>query len=400
MAGLKVFMLGPYPENPDKIVGGVEAVNFALTAALADHPDIEKVLVAVFHRGAIKATHVEINPKLEVRYVRVPFLSGDTLIRSQQCVLAVRPLVRAFAPDVVHAQGIDRQADIAIQLGLPVVVTVHGLVHVEARLAAKNLPGRLKVLLFDAMVRRVLRKANVVISISDYDTRSLEGMIGQQRISISNAIGADFFAPAGPPPATPTILFAGVLRPRKNVLGLVNAFAQVRGRVPAARLVVAGPAPDAEYAAQVRARVKDLGLEEAVTFLGHVSNEQLLQAVRDMSVLALFSYEETSPTIIAQALAVGRPVVASQVGGIAEMVLPGETGWLVSPGDEAALADRLSQVLADLVNANTMGQRGRDFARQRYEPLAVASQTIQAYQTAIAAGSPALVSATPDAPVR
>lgn len=396
MAGLKVLILGPYPENPDKIVGGVEAVNFALTAALAAHPGVEKIVVAVFRRGAARRPVVTVGPKLEVRYLRVPFLSGDTVIRSRQCVQAVRPLVREFGPDVVHAQGIDRQADIALQLGLPMVVTVHGLVHVEARLAAKGVQGWLKVLLFEMMVRRVLRDAHTVVSISEYDARLLDGMVGQRRVSISNPIGKEFFAEASEPPAAPTVLFAGVMRPRKNVLGLVNAFAQVRARVPAARLVIAGPAPEQEYADKVRGRVAELGLGEAVSFLGHVSNEQLLQAIHGCSTLALFSNEETSPTIIAQALAVGRPVVASNVGGIAEMVTPGETGYMVPAGDEAALAEKLAAVLADPAAARAMGQRGRAFARQRYEPASVAEQTVRVYREAIGVPQAASVSAAAD----
>jgi glycosyltransferase involved in cell wall biosynthesis len=383
--GLKVLILGPYPEDPEKIVGGVEAVNNALVAALVAHPEVSSITVAMFRTKGGTADRRKINNKLEVRYLRVPFISGDVIIQSYQCVLAARRLVEEIKPDVVHAQGIDRQGDIATQLGLPAVVTVHGLVHIEARLAAKNLPGRIKVVLFDALVRRVLRKAQVVISISDYDAKSLEGLVRNRRISISNAIAPDFFQPFTEPAWAPRIFFAGVMRPRKNVLGLVNAFAKVKAAVPAAHLTIAGPMPEQAYAQKVQDRVQELGLKEAITFMGHVSNEQLLQAMRETAAVALFSYEETSPTIIAQSLAVGRPVVASRVGGIPEMITEGETGYIVQPGDEQALADRLIDLMKDPERTRAMGERGRAFARQRYEPSAVADQTVNAYRNAIAA---------------
>lgn len=385
MAGLRVLILGPYPADPTKIVGGVEAVNVALAAALSAHPDVEQVAVATFYRHGDHAPITQINRKLSVYALRVPFFTGTLFTRAWTCVQAVRPLVRIFQPDLVHAQGIGQSADVALQLGLPTVATVHGLIHVEERLAATSLLAKLKLPFFDLRTRRVLRETQVIISISDYDARSLEDMIGRQRISIANPISAEFFAACAPPPATPTILFAGVMRPRKNVLGLVNAFAQVRTRVPDARLVIAGPPLDEAYAAEVRARVGQLGLTSAVNFLGHVSNEALLQAIVDCNVLALFSVEETAPTIIAQALAVGRPVVASNVGGIPEMVTPGETGWLVAAGDETALAGRLADVLSDPQQARRMGEQGRRMARQRYEPAAVAGQTVRAYGAAISA---------------
>lgn len=383
MPGLKVLILGPYPVNRDKIVGGVEAVNVVLADAIAAHPAVEQVVVATFRRTPVEQAVVKVGPKLSVHHLRVPFFTGELVTRSWTCVRAVRPLVRAFRPDIVHAQGIDRHGETALRLGLPAAVTVHGLVHVEARLGAKSLLSKLKLPLFERMVRRVLRKAPVVISISDYDARALGDMVGRQRISIPNAIGQEFFAEESALPERPTVLFAGVLRPRKNVIGLVNAFAQARARIPQARLVIAGPVIDAEYAEQVRARVAELGLGEAVEFLGHVSNEQLVGAVRGCSALALFSNEETLPTIIAQALAVGRPVVASRVGGIPEMIAPGETGLLVEPRDEAALAAALTEVLSDPARAREMGRRGRAFARQSYEAAAVAQQTVEAYRTAI-----------------
>lgn len=383
MPGLEVLILGPYPINRDKIVGGVEAANVALADALVAHPAVGRVSVASFRRTPVEQAVVQVAPKLTVHHLRVPFFTGELVTRSWTCVRAVRPLVRALRPDIVHAQGIDRYGETALQLGLPAAVTVHGLVHVEARLSAKTLLSKLKLPLFERMVRRVLRKAPVVISISDYDARALGDMVGRQRISIPNAIGQEFFAQESTPPERPTLLFAGVLRPRKNVLGLVNAFAQVRARVPSARLVVAGPVIEPEYAAQVRSRVAELGLSEAVAFLGHVSNAQLVQAIHGCSALALFSNEETLPTIIAQALAVGRPVVASRVGGIPEMIVPGETGLLVEPRDEAALAAALIEVLGEPARAREMGRWGRAFARRNYEAAAVAQQTIDAYRAAI-----------------
>lgn len=382
--GLNVLMLGPYPKDPDRLVGGVMAVNWTLANTLVRHHEINKVTVVDLVRARHNQPPVQINEKLEVRYLSVPFLSGDVVIRSQQCVMAVRRILAEVRPDVVHGQGIDRQGEVATRLGLPSVITVHGLVHLEARLAAKTWSDRAKVVLFDAMVRRVLRRANVTISISDYDARALEGLVGGERISISNAIAPEFFAQAPGLPTEPRLLFAGVMRPRKNVLGLVNAFAQLRHKLPTARLVIAGPAPDADYAAQVQGRVQALGLGDAVEFLGHVSNEQLIDAVRSCSALALFSYEETSPTIIAQALAVGRPVIASRVGGIPEMVVAGDTGYMVAPGDEQALAARLFDVLHNPDQTYRMGQRGRALALQRYEPSAIADQTVRAYRIAMA----------------
>ena len=111
---------------------------------------------------------------------------------------------------------------------------------------------KLRVKVVDAVVRRVLRRAKVVISISRYDMQELGQLIRGTPVSIANPTGFEFFAVAPPRPSEPRVLFAGVLTPRKNG-GLLNAFAQIRQAVPEARLIMAGSA-DPEYAQTVRDR--------------------------------------------------------------------------------------------------------------------------------------------------
>ena len=82
-------------------------------------------------------------------------------------------------------------------------------------------------------------------------------------------------------------------------------------------------------------------------------------------------------------MAAGKPVVASRVGGIPEMVDDGETGFLVESEDEAGLADRLAKLLGDQQSCLRMGRRGHEIALGRFTPEAVAEMTVQAYRTAL-----------------
>lgn len=111
---------------------------------------------------------------------------------------------------------------------------------------------------------------------------------------------------------------------------------------------------------------------------------ELVHEIQRSSALVLFSREETSPTVIAQALAVGRPIVASRVGGIPEMVSDGLNGLLVAPNDEQALADRLMELLSSPARCIEMGAVAHDIARQRSDPFAVARRTLEVYQAVLA----------------
>ncbi len=381
--GIKVLMLGPYPYLPGKLIGGVEAVVSSLADGLSRSEQIEKVVVYNFFRDSLPAKHTQISEKLAVFYEPAQTHYAQPT-RGWLNYRKIRRFCQTFQPDIVHAQGIHLDADAAIRLGVPVVVSVHGMVHVEARMHfANTFANRWRLKMIDAMVRRILENANVVISTSSYDFNALKNQISGQHLLIANPVDLAFFETQENTPTTePVILFAGVMRPRKNVTGLLRAFQQVRNEVPNARLVIVGPAPDANYAHEVHQLTAQLNLQTAVEFGGFVENDELICRIIESRVLVLFSNEETSPTIIAQAMAVGKPVIAARVGGVAELVAEGQGGFLVNAQDEQALAKRLTHILQTPQTAQAMGAYNRQVAAARSHPDKVAQNTIAAYQLA------------------
>jgi glycosyltransferase involved in cell wall biosynthesis len=381
--GLKVLMIGDYPLEPGMVHGGIESVTSVLVAALAAQDDIDNVAVLRFHTGEAPTDYRRAGPKVEVYYVR----DQDrlrTITGSFLDVRKARKLVAELKPDIVHGQGIGWYGDIAVKCSPNSVVTVHGLPHVEIRLSARmTFRDKLRVKPIDALVRRVLRRAKVIISISKYDTQSLGRLIKGIPVSIANPTGLEFFALAPSRPSEPRLLFAGVLTPLKNVLGLLNAFAQVRQAVPEARLILAGPHPDPDYAQTVQDRVTSLALGDSVDIVGLLDNDRLRHEIATARAVVLFSRQENAPTIIAQAMAAGKPVVAARVGGVPEMVNDGESGFVVESEDETALAERMLTLLDDQDLCLRMGVRGHELALCRFNPEAVARQTVQAYRTAL-----------------
>jgi len=381
--GLKVLMIGAYPLEPGLVHGGIESVTSTLVPALAECDDIDSVTVLRFHHGDASTDYRREGPKVEVYYVR-----GQDRLRtitgSFLDVRQARKLVRQVMPDVVHGQEIGWLGDVATKCSPNCVVTVHGLPHVESRLSAeRSFKVKLRTKPVGMLVRRVLRRAKVVISISRYDAEQLDGMVRGTRVSIANPTAAEFFLLAPSGPTEQRLLFAGVMTPRKNPEGLLDAFAQVRKAEPAARLVMVGPQPDPDYAESIRDRILGLGLGDSVDVIGLVDNDRLRREIAAARAVVLFSREETAPTIIAQAMAAGKPVVAARVGGVPEMVSDGDTGFVVDSGDVATLADRLLTLLRDQDLCLRMGRRSHEVALDRFTPEAVARLTAQAYRTAL-----------------
>ena len=344
---------------------------------------IDRVTVLRFHHGDASTDYRREGPKVEVYYLRGQ-KRLNTSTGSFLNFRKVRKLVAELKPDVVHGHETDLHGDIAVRCSPNCVVTVHGLIPVEMRLwANRSYRDKLRIRLMDKLVRRVLRRAKVVISISNYDAEELAGLIPGTRVSIANPIAPEFFALAPSAPTDPRLLFAGVLTPLKNPVGLVNAFAQARKAVPGARLALIGPQPDSACAQTVRDRVASLGLADSVDIVDLVDNERLRHEIATARAIVLFSQQENSPTIIGQAMAAGKPVVATRVGGVPEMVHDGETGFLVEAGDVATLADRLVALLNDQDLCLRMGKRGHEVALTRYQPELVACLTAEAYRTAL-----------------
>jgi glycosyltransferase involved in cell wall biosynthesis len=157
-------------------------------------------------------------------------------------------------------------------------------------------------------------------------------------------------AEAGPPAAlgTPRGLRVGMvgnLDWRKNPGLLVEAAPAIRSAVPGVQLVLVGAFPEHAAEAALRARVAALGLEDTVVVTGFLANP--FPVVRSLDVLVHPALRDPFPLALLEGMALARPIVASAVGGIPEMLVDGESGVLVPPDDASALADAVVGLLRD-----------------------------------------------------
>jgi glycosyltransferase involved in cell wall biosynthesis len=207
------------------------------------------------------------------------------------------------------------------------------------------------------MVKRVpsfWRKADVVLA----DSAAVARRLGDLHANVVYCpVDPDPPAAAAPWPTGtgPVVGFVGRLEPRKGPLDLVHAAPAIRRGCPDARIVVVGDDPydgSPEYTRQVLA-------SDQVEHHGWHANAPGL--MRHLDVLVLPSYEEPFGTVLAEAMAVGTPVVATAVDGLPEVVRDGITGRLVRPGEPDELAAAVLEVLA---RRQEMGPAAREQARR------------------------------------
>ena len=379
MRPLRLMIVGPYPDA-GVARGGVDAAVEGLVSSLAHRDEIGSILVLSPER---RLDHVEFSANSKTRVLRIPAQRLALSTGGFRDVWAARAAAREFGADLIHGQGVGRAGDVATRLGWPSVVTVHGMAHIEERaLAGDSLRGRARVALVERMVRRVLDRANAVISISEYDRAQLVPRDGTPVFVIPNAARLEFFDIPIVESESLAFYSGGIVR-RKNPLGLVTAFASVTKMLPDARLVIAGGSPDLAYAQEVRAAANSVG--PAISFPGALDTNSLSRVLERSRCAVLYSHQETLPCAIAEAMAAGRAVVASDVGGIGEMITSGENGFLVVDGDEPALVAALCRCLGDEELAQRLGARGREVALSRFHPDAIADATLGVYRTVLSA---------------
>jgi len=250
----------------------------------------------------------------------------DTRAGGKLRYLTLARRTRAAArPDVVYAHFLVPSGLIAaLAGGAPLVVTAHGT-------DVRNIgafPG------VTAATRFVVRRAATVICVSDYLRRELETKLPEARGKleiVSSGVDRERFAVTEPPPGPPRFLCVGALEERKNVVRLADAFA----RLDEGTLTFAGDGP---LRSQLEGR-------DGVRLLGRVPHDEIPSLLAESRVLAQPSLVEPLGQALLEAMACGRSVVATRIGGPPEFVPP-EAGVLVDPLDVAALSRALAQAAA------------------------------------------------------
>ncbi|HJU99827.1 MAG TPA: glycosyltransferase family 4 protein [Burkholderiaceae bacterium] len=216
-----------------------------------------------------------------------------------------------------------------------------------------------------ALIRYVLDHASRVVVLSQTWKRWVESVSSNGHVTaIYNPVLLAADAPASPAGAAarPTVLVLGRIGKNKGSYDLLEAARRIHDEIPGLSLQMGG---DGELE-QMRAAAASARLADCVQLLGWVSGDAKQQAMGRARVYALPSYNEGLPMSVLEAMAAGLPVVTTPVGGIPEAVSDGVEGYLITPGDVDALADRLKRLLQDGALAARMGQAARRKIEQTF----------------------------------
>jgi glycogen(starch) synthase len=326
-------------------IGGLEVLSSRLLPSLRRHGH-EFLVVAPKNYTDLPDEECYLGIPIRRLAFQTAVPSGiDHIVEVRQQVVAVK---RSFAPDLIHINGVGEASDFfhlttTQAHKAPVLVTLHNPWLSQA----------------DAIVAQTLRQAAWVVGVSASILEracQLAPEIGRRSSVIYNAVPAPVLAPQPLPFCAPRLLCLGRLAPEKGMDVVISAFRMLVERFPQVRLTIAGDGPlrsDLE-----RQAVHD-GIHHAVDFIGWVVPEKVSELINKHTLVLMPSREEPFGLVALQSALMSRPIVATRVGGLPEVVAHGETGFLVESEDAVSLADAAALLLSRPDLAEKFGQAAR-----------------------------------------
>jgi glycosyltransferase involved in cell wall biosynthesis len=340
-------------------VGGVEQVVSHLASHLAANGD--DVTVITSRTGAGRWGREEAESGVEVHrvYLGVPGAGWRATLLfpllAPLTVVYLLLLVRRRPPQLLHLHFVDNAAAYALLLAtllpLPLVASLHGD-------DVERLPHELPV--YRWLLRTTLRRAEVVTGCSAALLQAAGAPGGRV---VANGVNSERFARLDGPRGEGYLLALARLAPKKGMDVVLRALAMLPVRYAETTLVIAGEGPQR---AELERLAGSLGLNRRVQFRGRVEPEAVPELLAGCRLFVHGSRHEAFGIVLLEAMAACRPVVATRVGGVPEIIADGVHGLLVPRDDAAALAGAITRLLDDPELAARLAAQGQAHVRASF----------------------------------
>lgn len=380
-----VIQIGPYPISKDCIRGGVESSVFGLSRALSKK---DSVYVIDYPRldGEDK---VEVDGNITIYRYANPFKHNqDAVKRTNEIIIRIQQL----NPDVVHIHGTGlfsyRLYKELQYKNVKLMLTVHGLIHVEKKNALKrkfSLKHLYQYIVQSNTEFRILNTAKQIIVDTGYVAEQIRKYHREHKVCqlpnmhvVPQGINEHYLSLKCDRYSN-VILSVGSISRRKGHLLLLQAFDHVCKQIPNAKLVIAGVLAEQDYYNELQTYIQQSPSKANITLLVNLPQEELYELYQQAHIFALHSQEESQGIALVEAMATGLPIVATNVGGIPYVVEDRVTGFLADYSNIDDFASNIIKLLNNQDNYDKISIRTIQEA-QRYIWSNIADEVVKLYR--------------------
>lgn len=362
---------------------GLYAHTSHLIRELSKMPEIELHVINLIDE-ADEATKIDRFADFTLHYVKYSKNKLGGLMRGVLNILNIKKKILEVNPEIVHVQSVSYTvlASILLRHRYPLVCTIHSLVAMDEKMSewvnlSKYVYGKILSFLEKTIILKSL--PNIIVVAPQVKER-IADRTNAKIYTIPNGIDLRAVQNISPKPIKhPSILYVGRLTGIKGVDVLLRAIPIIKRAVPNLLLYIMGAGPQED---ELKRLVKELNIEENVKFLGFISGDEKYAYFKSADAFVLPSRHESAPVVLPEAMACGKPIVASDVGGIPFMVEDGKTGLLVKPGNVEELAEKIITLLQSEELREKMGKVGREKIKN-FTWDKIAEQTVEVYKEVI-----------------
>jgi glycosyltransferase involved in cell wall biosynthesis len=380
---VKILLYAIFPTDGNSPKGGVETATYNLLCGFKDM-DVT-IQVVSFNKDLSERKEIRFSQNIRVLLFPYKFKRSTILEILLHSKKILKKLYKEFKPDVVHIQGNgSRLFARNVFKKTPVIATPHAnLINEYKNISRKGERLNYKIMMYAE--KNNIRKLNGIIYIAGFYKKFFEShykglnVLGQ---TIFNAVHPDFYKTIEEKENKTGLVYVGVINARKNLLCLLKALDAIKKNNNDFSLHIIGGYAEINYQNKIEGFIAHNNLKENIIFHGWKSQQEVKNILLQNRVFVLSSNAEGLPISIGEAMAMGKIVVSSDVGGISEIIHNNENGYLFEANDH----DRLSKVLTNvLTTSNTeICIRARQSAIQNHSPHEVAKKTLGLYSRAIA----------------
>jgi glycosyltransferase involved in cell wall biosynthesis len=315
----------------------------------------------------------------------IPFVRGSlSPLATLSTIAALRRVHREVEPALTHHVALQACVlSMLASLGQP-CACINAFIGLGYSFTSASAKARAVRAVLGSLLRFLInRKDSVALVQNSDDMAALVSLgIAKSRIALIPGSGVDVnrFTPLAEPAGAPTFGFVGRLLDDKGIRTLVAAHRLLRGRVPDAKLLIAGAPDPANPASVSEAEARSWNEEAGVAWLGHVADIRKLWAKAHVAVLP--SRREGMPLSLMEAAACGRAMIASDVPGCRQIVLHQQTGLLFPVDDAAALADAMARLAGDPQLRARCAMAARTLVVDKFAAEIIGQQTVALYRRA------------------